>query len=165
MMRTLVTSIMAVFLAAVLVACGEAGSDGQPTDEPGEQSPNPAELDNEAGDVPPADLDGDLATGAERLDDPAAGTDPDEPGAGSGFDHDAATERARALLGTPEEELDDDPELRVVRRGDEEFPGTMDLRPGRSNLELDEVDGAMVVTRVVVEVPDGEGPIDVRLED
>lgn len=136
-MRTFVTSVMIVFVAAVLAACGDTGSDGQPTDEPDEQSTNPDDVDNEAGDFPPSD---------------------------PGFDRDAATERAEALLGTPEGELDENPELRIVRRGDEEFPGTMDLRPGRNNLELDEVDGAMVVTRVVVEVPDGEDPIDVQLD-
>ena len=76
------------------------------------------------------------------------------------FDRDAAEAGARALLGIPEDEIEEDAETRIMRRGDEEMVGTMDLRPGRRNLELDDDGtGTYVVTRVVVEVPDGEDPL------
>jgi hypothetical protein len=72
------------------------------------------------------------------------------------FDRDAARAEAEALLGTPEDEFEETPDRRIVRRGDEEFIVTMDLRPGRQNLELDdEGTGTYVVTRVVVETPEG----------
>lgn len=58
---------------------------------------------------------------------------------------------ARDLLGTPEDEIEEDPQTRIMRRGDENLAGTMDLRPGRRNLELDQVDGTYVVTRIVIE--------------
>jgi hypothetical protein len=73
-----------------------------------------------------------------------------------GFDRDAASAEAEALLGTPEEEIEESPDRRIVRRGDEEFIVTMDLRPGRQNLELnDDGTGTYVVTRIVVETPEG----------
>lgn len=63
-------------------------------------------------------------------------------------------------MGLPEEAIEEDAETRVVRRGDETLPGTMDLRPGRRNVELDDDGtGTFVVTRVTVEVPDGEDPL------
>lgn len=72
------------------------------------------------------------------------------------FDRDAARAEAEAVLGTPEDELEEAPDRRIVRRGDEEFAVTMDLRPGRENLELDDDGtGTYVVTRIVVETPQG----------
>lgn len=98
--------------------------------------------------------------GAPTPSPPAAGEDgPSEPAdpAGEGFDRDAARAEAEALLGRPEAEIVESRELRIVRRGDERFAVTMDLRPGRKNVELDEDgDGRYVVTRVVVETPDGD---------
>ena len=79
-----------------------------------------------------------------------------------GFDDTDRDEReaaAQSLLGAPEAEVDESAEVRIVRRGDEESPVTMDLRPGRLSVELDEVDGTFRVTRVVVEVPDGQDPL------
>jgi hypothetical protein len=84
-----------------------------------------------------------------------------EPGEGEAIDpavdREAAEAAARALLGRSEDEIDEGPDTRILRRGDEELMGTMDLRPGRRNLELDDDGtGTYVVTRVVVEVADGE---------
>jgi hypothetical protein len=74
-----------------------------------------------------------------------------------GFDREASRAEAEALLGLQEDEVEESPERRIVRRGDERFVVTMDLRPGRKNVELDDDGtGTYVVTRVVVEVPDGE---------
>lgn len=76
------------------------------------------------------------------------------------FDREEARQDAEALLGLAEGDFDESPERRVVRRGDEEFAVTMDLRPGRQNVELDDDGtGTYVVTRVTVETPDGEDPI------
>jgi hypothetical protein len=96
---------------------------------------------------------------AAPADDPAA--QPDDPAGpdadpGGDFDRETARADAEALLGTPEDEITETPDRRVVRRGDEEFVVTMDLRPGRQNLELDDDGtGTYVVARVVVETPEG----------
>jgi hypothetical protein len=105
------------------------------------------------------------ACGAEATDpgrsdqpDDAAGEPDDAAGqdGADGFDRDAARAEAEALLGTRESEVEETADRRIVRRGDEQFIVTMDLRPGRQNLELDEDDsGTYVVTRVVVETPEG----------
>ncbi len=116
----------AVLAGLVLAGCGE--QDGGTTAPPGDA--------DEA--VPDDDL--------EQV-------DPDAPEA---FDRDGARERAESLLGLREDEVEESESVRIMRRGDEQLPGTMDLRPGRLNLELDEVDGEYRVTRIVVEVPDGE---------
>lgn len=82
-------------------------------------------------------------------------TEPDDA-----FDREAAEARARELLGLPESEVEEGPMQRVVRRGEEDFMVTMDLQPGRMNLELDDDGtGTYVVTRVTVETPDGEDPL------
>lgn len=76
------------------------------------------------------------------------------------FDRDRSREDAERLLGLDEADVTETPERRIVRRGDEHFAVTMDLRPGRQNVELDDDgSGTYVVTRVVVEVPDGEDPL------
>lgn len=66
----------------------------------------------------------------------------------------AAIRRAASLLGSYETDLADD--VRIARRGDEEFALTMDLVPGRLNVELDEDGGGQyVVTAVSVETEEG----------
>lgn len=76
------------------------------------------------------------------------------------YEREEAEARARAVLGRSEEEVETSTAARLVRRGEEHFVVTMDLRPGRLNIELDEdADGTYVVTRVVVETPDGEDPL------
>lgn len=80
------------------------------------------------------------------------------PDASLDFDRQEAQQSAAALLGVSEQDIEESDTVRIIRRGQEHLPGTMDLRPGRMNLELDEDDDGdgYVVTRVVVEVPDGE---------
>ena len=91
---------------------------------------------------------------------PDAGVDDGAPTPGDVFDRERSEQDARALLGLPEDEVEADALTRIVRRGDEDFVVTMDLIPGRRNVELDDDGtGAYVVTRVVVEVPDGEDPL------
>lgn len=73
------------------------------------------------------------------------------------FDRDVARANAEALIGVAEDDVVTSPMRRVVRRGDEHFAVTMDLRPGRENLELDDDGtGTFVVTKVVIEVLDGD---------
>lgn len=91
---------------------------------------------------------------ADRADEPTAPSPPEEAG---GFDEEASLERARSYLGVAEADVEESVMVRVLRRGDASFPGTLDLRPGRFNLELDEDDdGVYRVTRVLVETEDGE---------
>ncbi|MEX2627152.1 MAG: hypothetical protein WD225_09715 [Ilumatobacteraceae bacterium] len=76
------------------------------------------------------------------------------------FVREDARERAMTWLGRAEDEIVESEMVRIARRGDEELPVTMDLRPGRLNLELDDDGtGTFTVTRVIVEVPDGEDPL------
>ena len=73
----------------------------------------------------------------------------------------AAIRRAASLLGTYETDVGDD--VRIARRGAEEFALTMDLVPGRLNVELDEgADGEFVVTAVAVETEDGSQAVTVE---
>jgi hypothetical protein len=73
------------------------------------------------------------------------------PGA---FDAEAAARRAASLLGAQEGDLPDD--VRVARRGDEDFPLTADLVPGRLTVQLDEDGtGTFVVVEVQIESEDG----------
>ncbi len=76
------------------------------------------------------------------------------------FQLDVIRAEAENLLGMNEDELEPSPMLRITRRGDERFPGTMDLVPGRMNVELDNHGGSYLVTRVVVETPDGSVTVD-----
>jgi hypothetical protein len=69
------------------------------------------------------------------------------------FDTEQARADARALVGTPESELDGS--VRVGRRGDEQMMLTEDYVLGRMTVELDERDGEFRVTAVTVELPDG----------
>jgi hypothetical protein len=92
---------------------------------------------------------------AGRPDDAAEQDGAEQDGA-EDFDRETARAEAEALLGTPEDDIEETPDRRIVRRGDEEFIVTMDLRPGRQNLELDDDGtGTHVVTRIVVETPEG----------
>jgi hypothetical protein len=78
----------------------------------------------------------------------------DGDGTDGGVDEHAAIEKARALLGQTEEELDE--EVRIGRRGGEHFALTEDYVIGRMTAELDE-DGAgdFRVTAVTVELTEG----------
>jgi hypothetical protein len=91
--------------------------------------------------------------------DPVGTTEPETPGDATTLppgaaDTAAAVRRAASLLGTPEGDVPDD--VRIARRGEEAFALTMDLVPGRLNVELDaNDDGDYVVTAVSVETEDG----------
>src|SRR5690606_15253970 len=76
------------------------------------------------------------------------------------FQLDVVRAEAEGLLGKSESELELSRMLRIVRRGEDRLPTTMDLRPGRLNVELDNHAGNFVVTRVVVETPDGNVVVD-----
>jgi hypothetical protein len=70
------------------------------------------------------------------------------------FPTDEAREEARGVLGMNESDLPDD--VRIRRRGDEEFALTEDYVLGRVTVELDDTDGSGYrVTSLVVELPDG----------
>ncbi len=83
--------------------------------------------------------------------------DPDgevPPDLGDEFDSDAALIAGEALLGDAEDELADD--VRVGRRGEEQFALTEDYVLGRLTVELDDDGtGTYRVTAVVVELPEG----------
>lgn len=91
---------------------------------------------------------------------PPEPADPQVPDEAQGFDPDLSPAQARSFLGVSEAEVEaaiaDTVMVRIMRRGDEQFAGTMDLRPGRLNLELDpDEDGTYRVSRVVIETEDG----------
>lgn len=85
---------------------------------------------------------------------------PQVPSDTQDFDPERSREQAESFLGVAEDEVEeaiaDSIMARIMRRGDEQLFGTMDLRPGRLNIELDPDDeGVYRVTRVVVETTDG----------
>lgn len=85
-----------------------------------------------------------------------SGAAPEAPDPDAGFDADRSLAQAEAYLGVAEADVEETVMVRILRRGDEQLAGTMDLRPGRLNLELDEdSEGTYRVTRVVVETDDG----------
>ena len=67
--------------------------------------------------------------------------------------YEAAREQARELLGVHEDDLPDD--ARIGRRGEESFAVTMDLRPGRRTVELDDTGDGFHVVTVTLETPEG----------
>lgn len=84
------------------------------------------------------------------------GNVPPPPDADAPFDPEASRELAEQWLGVAEEDIEETEMLRIARRGEESFPATMDLRPGRFNLELDEADdGVYRVSRIIVENDQG----------
>lgn len=73
-----------------------------------------------------------------------------------GFDAEAARRDAQSLLGATETDLEAWGDVRIERKGDEEFMLTMDLVPGRKTVQLDaEDDGVHRVTSVTLELEDG----------
>lgn len=161
-MRIPMTSLIALFVAAILTACVDPALDDEAGDEPSPVTvPDPDDADDPADGVDgPADGP-DGPNGADGPDDGADG--PDDGGSGDGFDRDTLTEQAEALLGLSEQDVQYNWFTRIVRRGNEHSDLEMDIRPGRKNVEVDEVGGTMIVTRVVVEAPDDGAPIVVEL--
>jgi len=99
-----------------------------------------------------------LALGCGGTDDgDAEPTPPEAPDESAPFDPERSRELAEGYLGVAEENIEETPLVRIVRRGDEQLPVTMDLREGRLNLELDAADDDVFrVTRVMVETAEGE---------
>lgn len=86
-----------------------------------------------------------------------SGSVPPPPDADEPFDPEASRELAERWLGVVEEDVEETEMLRIARRGEEFFPATLDLRPGRFNVELDEDDdGVYRVTRIIIENDQGE---------
>jgi len=76
-----------------------------------------------------------------------------EPDPADDFSVDDARQEANALLGVSEAELSS--EVRVARRGDEEFMLTQDYVLGRFTVELDDQGAGFTVVKVTVELPNG----------
>ena len=80
--------------------------------------------------------------------------DTDMGGGGDAMTDDQLRKTARDLLGLPEDDLPQD--VRIGRRGDEQFALTEDYRPGRMTVELDEnAKGVFKVSVVLVELAGG----------
>jgi hypothetical protein len=88
------------------------------------------------------------------------GRRPHHPTAPGAFDTAAAARRAASLLGTAEADLPAD--VRIARRGDDEYALTADLVPGRLTVELDDDgSGTFIVVEVLVELEDGSQAVSV----
>ena len=102
-------------------------------------------------------LEGDVTcyeTGGEGTPSPPDGDEPDDTPGADEFDVDAAVQAADGLLGRSEDDLPAD--VRIARRGDEEFALTEDYVLGRLTVELDDTDGSgFRVVVATVELPDG----------
>lgn len=129
-MKRLLSLAMVLALALAASACGDDDTDVATPGNAGDDLPS--------GPVGDPDLDPDL----EPVDE------------GDEFPTDQAREDARGYLGMNEGDLPD--EVRIRRRGDEEFMLTEDYVLGRVTVELDDTDGSGYrVTSLVVELPDG----------
>lgn len=71
-------------------------------------------------------------------------------------DAEMARRDAESLLGATEQDLESWGDVRIERKGEEEYMLTMDLQPGRKTVQLDEdADGVFRVTTVTLELEDG----------
>lgn len=90
-------------------------------------------------------------------DEPVAGAPDDggtvDPAPADEYPTDQAREEARGLLGMQEDDLP--AEVRIGRRGDEDFALTEDYVLGRSTVHLTDDGSGFRVTSVTVELPDG----------
>lgn len=143
--RTTTMTATALAAALLLTACSD-------DPEPDVIEPAPVEdveIDPDGEDVDPFGED------PAAIDAPDGDPDPMADPAGAGVTE-VDIELAADLLGTPEDQVIEDETTRIVRRGDETYAVTMDLLPGRRNVELDPAaDGTYVVTRVEIETLDG----------
>ena len=137
-MKTFTRAALVLLAAVTFVACG--GDDDETVN---------SNADTPAGS--PDDVASACMEGAEDCDDTpdaTAGSDDDA------VDEHAMIEEARALIGVAEDELDAD--VRIGRRGDEQFALTEDYVIGRMTAELDPDDaGIYRVTKIVLELTDG----------
>jgi hypothetical protein len=130
-MKRLISLALVLVLALAASACGDDDTD---VATPG----------NTGGD--------DVPSGS--VGDPDQDPDVEPVDGGDEFPTDQAREDARGYLGMNEGDLPD--EVRIRRRGDEQFMLTEDYVLGRVTVELDDTDGSGYrVTSLVVELPDG----------
>lgn len=137
----------AVLLATVAFLFAACGDDDDAID---------TSAGNDAGATQLAGSGGDFDDTPDAAADCIDGADCDDTGGGTdtgGIDEGAAVRAAEALVGTPERELDAD--VRVSRRGDEQFMLTEDYVIGRMTVELDDRGSGFVVTKVVLELTEG----------
>lgn len=126
-MRRRTILLAAVTVLSLLVAA--CGNDGTPADE-----------------LPP----GNSPSAEEPAQEPAPPEDPDASWDDAAIEE--ARQQARGLLGMNEADLPDD--VRIARRGDEQFMLTQDYVLGRRTVELDDTDGSGYrVVAVTVELP------------
>lgn len=154
MHKTIFTGVIAILVLGV-AACGDADSTDTiageriAADAPAGEAPADTPVSEES---PPAmgaclEGNGDCDDTAEPGTGPADGTD-DE------FPTEAARDEAKGLLGVNEADLSD--QVRVSRRGEEQYMLTEDYVLGRFTVELDDNDGSgFRVVTVTVELPDG----------
>ncbi len=136
---------------AVVVAAGDdADSPPIPVEPDGGigDSPIPVEPDGGIGDTPiPVEPDGGIGDSPIPVEpDGGIGDTPDQ------FSVEQARDDAHGLLGRYESDLPDD--VRVGRRGDEQYALTEDYVIGRLTVELDDEGDGYRVTSVVVELPE-----------
>ena len=135
-MKTLIRAAVVLLAVAALAACGD--------DDDETVSSN--------ADAPSDSAAGACLEGSEDCDDTPSTSEGDD----DAVDEHALIEEAKALVGMAEDELDRD--VRISRRGDEQFLLTEDYVIGRMTVELDPDDtGTMRVTTVVLELT--EGPV------
>ena len=147
MKRSLLLAVAAV-LVLLVAACGNDDVVVGPGS-PGDEVPT-TPSDGSDDDMPTTPTDG-------SIDDP----DIEPIDEGDQFPTDEAREAARGFLGMDESDLP--PEVRIRRRGEEEFALTEDYVLGRVTVELDDTDGSGYrVTSLVVELPDGPETFDLE---
>ena len=143
--RALIAGVVVVLALGAGTAAVVAAADDN-----SETTPIPVEPDGGIGDTPiPVEPDGGIG------DTPI----PVEPDGGIGdtpgdeFPVDQARDEAHGLLGLHEADLPSD--VRIARKGAEQFPLTEDYVLGRLTVELDNDGDGFRVTSVTVELPDG----------
>jgi hypothetical protein len=138
---TLLTAT-AVAVALVLGACASADDDTDAASAPAEGS-DPA-----AG----ACLEGD----EDCVDADLSGDGAPPPDGGEAIDEAAILVDSEQLLGETEDDALAEEDVRIGRRGDEEFALTFDLQPGRRTIATeDDGTGTFRVVEVTVELTDG----------
>jgi hypothetical protein len=138
--------LTALSLTMVLAACGTPDVDpaGSP---PGE----PVGSDGAGGGAAGACLEGT----PDCVDADLSG-DGEAPGPPAALDVASARRDAEALLGLPEDEAVEQPDVRIGRRGDEQMMLTEDWRPGRRTVATeDDGTGTYRVVEVVLELEVG----------
>ena len=130
--RALIAGVVVVLALGAGTAAVVAAADDN-----SETTPIPVEPDGGIGDTPiPVEPDGGIG---------------DTPG--DEFPVDQARDEAHGLLGLHEADLPSD--VRIARKGAEQFPLTEDYVLGRLTVELDNDGDGFRVTSVTVELPDG----------